>query len=122
MQDFLHLEGFIPREGVQSLIENSDVVLHTSELETFSLVAAEALTSARPLVIQPDGGHRDFAAGPFAQFPSDRSPEAFADAVEQAISLNQPRELEENARALAERLSEEAFRERWNAVYQEVLR
>ena len=116
----LKLLGQINHKQVIEQIADSDLILHTSTVETFSLVAAETLISGRPLVIQSVGGHRDFAVGPYAQFPAERSPEAFADAVEKAFSAREGQDWVGNSKELQSRFSEESFLQSWNRIYREV--
>lgn len=115
--EHVSLPGFQDRSGVEVLMENSDVLLHTSQIETFSLVTAEALTAGRPVVIGREGGHRDFAQEPWAQFPRDRTPVAYADAVERAIEAGRAPELRGFGSDLASAYSEDAFLDRWEAIY-----
>lgn len=117
----VHLPGRQDRAQVQELLRDCDVLLHTSRVETFSLVAAEALCAGRPIVIQDQGGHRDFARQPWAQFVSDRTPAAFADAVERALQVNESGKFEEYASQLAAEHSEEEFLRRWSQTYRQVL-
>lgn len=122
VDEHLSLPGYIPPAELPRILRDSDLLLHTSTVETFSLVAAEALGAARPVVIQPEGGHRDFAREPWAQFPAERTPHAYADAVERAITIDDDDGFTSFAEELATTYSEEAFLDRWTRVYEEIAR
>lgn len=121
ISDRIELLGHVPPALLAARYAEADVVLHTSSDETFCIVAAEALCAGRPLVIQDTGGHRDFVSEPYCTFPTDRTPAAFAHAVEQAYSNRRSDGFESYAGGLAEHLGRQAFRTRWNAVYGEIL-
>lgn len=114
--------GAVDRMRAVAAIGEADVLLHTSRIETFSIVAAEALSIGRPIVIQAEGGHRDFAAPPWAALVPTRTPEAFADAVERVLADTEPLDARAMADGVAARFSEGAFRTRWNALYEGVAR
>lgn len=121
LADRIRFAGRVPAAAAQGAIARSDALLHTSTVETFSLVAAEALAAGRPVVIQATGGHRDFAAPPWAELVTERTPVAFADGVESVLASTADLDPEPQARAIAERFSEDRFRTRWRRLYEEVV-
>lgn len=52
--------GSTGRAGAAELIADSDCLLVTSEHETFSMIAAEAMAMGRPVIATDCGGPRDF--------------------------------------------------------------
>lgn len=122
LHDRVHLAGAVTPARAVAAIGQADLLLHTSRMETFSLVAAEALATGRPIVIQAEGGHRDFTVPPWTALVHMRSPEAFADAVERVLADTAPLDARDMADGIAERFSEEAFRSRWNALYEGISR
>ncbi|WP_432494101.1 glycosyltransferase family 4 protein [Kineococcus auxinigenes] len=68
-----------------------DVFLLPSRHETFCVAGAEALAAGRPAVLGARGGARDFA-GPGVHLVGERSPAAFADAVQRAAAERLPPE------------------------------
>lgn len=122
ISDALHLLGHVGREELYAKLAACHVVLHTSTEETFSLVAAEALATGRPLAIQERGGHRDFARAPYATLVADRSATAFADAIEAAAQAGQSIDFSPISSEIHSRFSAAAFVSRWSAIYEEVTR
>ncbi|HZK05370.1 MAG TPA: glycosyltransferase [Actinomycetaceae bacterium] len=116
------LTGALPREAIRDQLDRADVLLHTSTIETFSLVAAEALGAGRPVVIQSEGGHTDFVRPPFGRLVRERTPEAFADGVEAAVAAAANADPAEISAEITSRFSEDAFVERWTEVYERVAR
>lgn len=117
VSDRVTLAGTVPPCEIAPAIGQSDALLHTSTIETFSLVAAEALAVGRPVIIQERGGHRDFAVPPWAALVGRRTPEAFADAVEHALESVSELDPQPHALGIKNQFSPEAFRERWNGIY-----
>ncbi|WP_432488730.1 glycosyltransferase [Kineococcus sp. SYSU DK018] len=68
-----------------------DVFLLPSRHETFCVAGAEALAAGRPAVLGARGGARDFA-GPGVHLVAERTPAAFADAVQRAAAEHLPPE------------------------------
>lgn len=118
--DQVQLVGYQPRAAVDELLINSDVLLHTSTVETFSLVAAEALCAGRPIVIQKAGGYRDFAREPWAQLVDQPDAQGFATGVEQALAVRTDPALVDYAAQLSRSYSAAEFVNRWSSVYREV--
>lgn len=110
----------VPPGEIHAALAGSDVLLHTAPIETFSLVAAEALAAGRPIVIGNRGGHTDFALAPWASLVAERTPAAFADGVATALNAAQLPGFKDFAAELAARFSAESFRASWNNIYTEL--
>ncbi len=60
IQDAVTFLGSTERSGAAALIADSDCLLVTSDHETFSMIAAEAMAMGRPVIATDCGGPRDF--------------------------------------------------------------
>lgn len=112
--------GFLSHEQAMAALSASDILLHPSKMETFSIAAAESLIMGRPIVIEPRGGHRDFAISPWAQFAEDRTASAYADAVERALLVPIDGSFENYSESIRQKLSEESVLDSWDRVYEKV--
>jgi len=50
LENVSHITGFVPHEEIESYIDDADIVLVTSEYESFCLVAVEAAMRGRPVI------------------------------------------------------------------------
>lgn len=103
--DRVTLTGAVPPAEVTDHLDRAHILLHTSGIETFSVVAAEAVLRGRPVVIGDSGGPRDFIAdgNGFRVVGSD--PGDYADAVLNAMKLSLDSTPAEIARTLGDRFS-----------------
>jgi len=95
----LDLLGRLPPEEFEPEWAGCDVFLLPSQHETFCVAGAEALVHGRPAVLGDRGGTTDFR-GPGVALVGDRTPAAFADAVERvAAQRTRPDEIAAPVRA-----------------------
>ncbi|NPA79739.1 MAG: glycosyltransferase family 4 protein [Thermotogae bacterium] len=78
--------GPLPREDVLQLMGRGDVLVSTSTYETFGVVMAEALACGRPVVWTDSGGPRDFLNEGNSVSVRERTPQALAEAISEALS------------------------------------
>ena len=76
--------GPLPRDKVLELLRESDMLVSTSKYETFGVAIAEALSCGKPVVWTDSGGPRDFLNGRNSVLVKERTPSAFAEAIEEA--------------------------------------
>ena len=96
----LDLLGRVPPEEFEPEWAGCDVFLLPSEYETFCVAGAEALVHGRPAVLGNRGGMTDFR-GPGVALVPDRTPTAYADAVERvAAAGTAPEEIAGPVRAV----------------------
>lgn len=77
----VELLGHVSGPDLEALYDWSSAVVMPSRIETFSVVAAEALGHGRPVVMGPEGGHRDFVTDELGACVDDLTPEGLAAAV-----------------------------------------
>ncbi|GAA4347389.1 glycosyltransferase [Angustibacter luteus] len=82
--DHLELVGQVPPDQLAQHHGWSTCFLLPSEHETFCVAGAEALLHGRPVVLGGTGGQRDFVTADLGRLVAQRSPTAYADAVEDA--------------------------------------
>jgi glycosyltransferase involved in cell wall biosynthesis len=84
LTDLITLSKFLPDEEFQRTFADASMVVFPSDFEGFGLPVVEAQTLRKPLVIAPDAGLVEVAGG-HAAVTADWTPEALADAIEQAL-------------------------------------
>jgi glycosyltransferase involved in cell wall biosynthesis len=83
---WVELSGYLPEDELRSAIARADLVVLPSDLEGFGLPVVEGMALGKPVVVGPDPGTAEVAAG-HASTAADWSPEALADAVRRARAL-----------------------------------
>ena len=73
-------------EDVEKEIGCSDVFFAPTKGENFFVAAAEALVNGRPLVASEKGGHTEYADSRFTEIVTERTPEAYAEAVVRVLN------------------------------------
>lgn len=101
--DRLELRGRIAPDAVDAVLSEGDVFLLPTMMETFGVAIAEALVAGRPVVVSATGEQTSFVEEPDGVLVPDRSADAYADAVQRVIAMNDGRTAEEIA-ARARRL------------------
>lgn len=81
-EDAFTLAGPMDAAGVGAALDASDIFLLPTRGETLCLSALEAITHGRPVVIGDRGGPREYIEPANGRLVSERTPEAYADAVE----------------------------------------
>lgn len=121
ISDRVHFVGSLPPARVFDELGAADVFLLPTLGETFGVAIAEALASGRPVVVGADGGHTEFVHEPDGVLVAERSPEAYADAVERVLELNRERTAADIARFVRENFTDARRRELYAATYAEAL-
>lgn len=116
------LVGSLPPEGVLRELAVGDVFLLPTAGETFGVSIAEALASGRPVVVGSNGGQSEFVNEPDGVLVSTREPEAYADAVERVIRLNEERSAAEIAARTRARFTDDNRRALYGQVYDEAVK
>jgi glycosyltransferase involved in cell wall biosynthesis len=75
------IEDYQDREALAQLLASARAVLVTSAIETFSLVAAEALSAGTPVVSTRCGGPEEIVTAPWHGRLADNTSEALAEAL-----------------------------------------
>ena len=114
VDDRLELLGRLPPPAFAGEWAAADVFLLPSRYETFCVAGAEAAVHGRPAVLGARGGMHDFA-GPGVHLVAERTPEAFADAVQRARAERLPPEAV--AAPVRARFSAAAVADAFDGVY-----
>ncbi|MDQ0725926.1 glycosyltransferase [Microbacterium sp. W4I20] len=75
------LLGALDRAGVAAELDAGEIFLLPTRSETLCLSAIEAISHGRPVVIGARGGQRDYITADNGVLVTDRTPQAYADAV-----------------------------------------
>lgn len=121
IRDRVKFVGRIPREQVGGLMATSHAVMIPSRLETFSVVAAEAMMCGRPVITTRCGGPEAFVGPEQGRVVLRDNPRELAGALEEVLlhlSEFPPAELH---RAAAERFSVDEVARQLRDVYAGVL-
>ncbi|NPB04400.1 MAG: glycosyltransferase family 4 protein [Thermotogae bacterium] len=78
--------GPLPKEKVLRWMEKGTLLVSTSTYETFGVAIAEALACGKPVVWTDSGGPRDFLNETNSVLVKERTPQALAEAISEAIS------------------------------------
>ncbi len=83
----LTIEGAVRRDTVAEAMQTAAVFVHASPLETFGMVAAEALASGLPVAATPSGGVDEIVGtdGRFGAIAAGHDPESLAAAIEEVL-------------------------------------
>jgi len=83
----LTFEAAVRRETVAEAMQTAGVFVHASPLETFGMVAAEALASGLPVAATPSGGVDEIVGrdGRFGVIAAGHDPESLAAAIEEVL-------------------------------------
>lgn len=117
--DNLSFRGWLDRDGLRQLIDDSDVLVLPSHMETFGSIALEAMARGRPALVSEKAGIHDWtllSPGLHAL----RSDETLTDAIVrlQALPGGELKASADQARAVALQLNEETL-EQWLSVLSE---
>ena len=80
----VHFTGMLPRSEVASLMKTHDLLVHPSQVETFSIAVAEALVSGLPVVACDTGAIRDMVEGTDGGYVVE-DPSKILDGLQEAI-------------------------------------
>ena len=83
LQTWVELAAYLPDDEFRTAVARADLVVLPSDLEGFGLPVVEGMALGKPVVVGPDEGTAEVAAG-HASTAADWSPEALADAVRRA--------------------------------------
>lgn len=112
--------GFRGPEELWDDLERASVFILPSKSETFCGAAAEALAAGRPVVMGAEGGQRDFITPDNGRMVTERTPEAFGEAVLQVAQdprIVPPHELAERIRT---RYGFDAVADQFTGIYRSI--
>lgn len=114
---YVVLTGALPASGVAQQLDASTLLLLPTRGDNFCVVAAEALVHGRPIVSGAATGAVDYARPAVSRFVSDRSAEAYADAVESLLAGAAALSAVDVAATVAGRFTPDAVRRALEDVY-----
>lgn len=109
--------GSVPKARVSEHLQRADAFLLPTESETFGIAIAEALVAGTPVVVGARGGHTEFVDEPDGILVGERTPQAFADAVERILALNRGRSRKEIGARARETFSDESRARGYASAY-----
>jgi glycosyltransferase involved in cell wall biosynthesis len=121
VHDEVRLLGQVPPDELAAQYEWCTEYFLPTRHETFCVSAAEALAHGRPVVLGANGGQRDFVDRTVGALVADRSPTAFASALQDVRARLGRTPAEVFAERIRERYSPEAVGARFDEVYSNAL-
>jgi glycosyltransferase involved in cell wall biosynthesis len=115
--EHLRLAGAVAKAEVTSALQQSDVFLLPTESETFGVAIAEALVAGVPVVVGARGAQSAFVDEPDGALVAERTPTAYADAVQRIVELNSDRTPEQIGADARERFSPSTRADAYLAAY-----
>lgn len=116
-----HFLGLGSAEDVEREIQEADVFFAPTKGENFFVAAAEALVGGRPLVASEKGGHTEYAHPAFTEIVTDRSPDAYADAVISVLDRSNDVSAEEISSSVRGRFAPETVARKYGRLYERLL-
>lgn len=89
--DNIHYLGQVPQ--AQNYFKAFDILLHPVQIEAFGMVVLEAMYAGVPVVTLPQGGPK-YVLDELGVYPSQDSPQGFADGLDRAVLLDRKELLE----------------------------
>lgn len=121
MQEQIHLLGYMEREALIELLDKSHVIVISSEKESFSMAAAEALYRGNPVLTTLCKGPEDFidsTNGLTCQLNDVQNMKAKLIEIHNTYSAYNPIEINKNARL---KYDEQVIAKRLEEVYRSVI-
>lgn len=117
------LRGSLSAGELREEYARSDLLVLPSRIDSFGLVAAEALAAGVPVIVSDQCGIAEHLKGECGWIVQSGSSASLRDAIEQALDLtpNQWRIIREKARELAFELSWDTYHQKIKQLYAEVL-
>jgi glycosyltransferase involved in cell wall biosynthesis len=116
------LLGALDRAGVSAELEAAEVFLLPTRSETLCLSAIEAITHGRPVVIGSHGGQEDYVNRDNGILVSERTPEAYADAVQAVASAFDYLTADRVASTVKDRFTAERVQDLYQQAYRVAVR
>lgn len=91
IDDRIRLPGAVPKSEAIAAVRDADVFLLPTESETFGVAIAESLVAGVPVVVGARGAQSEFVREPDGALVAERTPAAYADAVERILRVNRDR-------------------------------
>ena len=110
------MAGFIPHEKLAEMMRQADVLVHPTEIETFGVVAAEALCCGLPCVVSNRGALPDLIThGANGLLVPENTPEAWLEAFRNTVSLLENANKRQISENMTKRLNYLAIGTQWKS-------
>jgi glycosyltransferase involved in cell wall biosynthesis len=110
------MAGFIPHEKLAEMMRHADVLVHPTEIETFGVVAAEALCCGLPCVVSNRGALPDLIThGANGLLVPENTPEAWLEAFRNTVSLLENANKRQISENMTKRLNYLAVGTQWKS-------
>jgi glycosyltransferase involved in cell wall biosynthesis len=110
------MAGFTPHEKLAAMMRNADVLVHPTEIETFGVVAAEALCCGLPCVVSNRGALPDLIThGANGLLVPDNTPTAWLEAFRNTDSLIKNANKRQISENMTKRVNYSAIGSQWES-------
>lgn len=114
------LVGEVPPGEIPGVIGSHDMLFVPTRNETFFLACAEGLGAGRPVVVGANGAHAEYVRKPAGWLVSTQTPEAYADAIESAMTASASLSAQEISADVRAKYGPQAVWPQVQAVYDQV--
>ena len=122
LQDIVHFHGLKTREEVVEFMQQCDVFVLPSLIETFGIVLIEAMACGKPVVATNTSGPKEIVTEKTGALTPPGDAKALADALDVMLDRYQDYDAKSISRHVRENYSYEAVGKRFYELYQELLR
>jgi glycosyltransferase involved in cell wall biosynthesis len=117
LDDNCRFLGLLDREGVRSALQKCDSFVLASRYESFGVVLGEAMACGKPVIATSCGGPEFVVTPETGVLVPPGSPDALADAMENAILRRDQLDPDTIRASVVERFGESSFVARWSELY-----
>lgn len=121
VEDRVILRGELPRRELAAVMAAAAAFVSSSHVETFSVVAAEALSAGLPVVVTRSGGPEEFVAASMGVVVEPGSVDALVDGIHQVAAMVSDFDGEAARAFVAQRFSPDALAHRLGSIYARAL-
>jgi glycosyltransferase involved in cell wall biosynthesis len=116
----LCFKGATDNERVLEILPDYDVLCLNSRIETFSIVAAEAIGSGLAVVSTPCGGPESFLGFPHTKVVKSKRPEDWVNAIREVVTAWNPETVRSASDLIQETFGPDQAGKEWMKVYREM--
>lgn len=121
LEERVHLIGEVQPADIPRVIGSHDMLFVPTRNETFFLACAEGLGAGRPVVVGANGAHAEYVRRPAGWLVATQTPEAYADAIQEAIGASASLSAQEISADVRSKYGPQAIWPQVQTVYDQVL-
>ena len=121
LQGHVNLLGYVPQKGISEFLVQGQIFFLPTKYETFGIAIAEALGHGLPVVTGGEGEHTRFLPAKGSRLVKQRSPDAFADAIQDIMNDSKRWSSNQIRQYARDKFSESVRRERYRAIYERAI-